>query len=193
MEDKKWKLLKFDKGDIMFYLIFGVILIYIWQLSNISINYFFPFIILCIVIYLRQYYLHNIDLKIDHKLSDIKNTILKNNLLKYNTIENNAEILYFLNDIKKYKTYNNKNFILLLDLLNKFYLNNDIYYLHLILNNYDNFIYSLPLELSKDHYLNKIKLSKILYKNLKNPKYKMVEMQSYIPSNFDNNYINNFL
>ena len=175
----------------MFYLIFGVMLIYIWQRSNISINYYFPFIILCIVIYLRQDYLHNIDLKIDHKLSDIKNTILKDK--KYNAIENNSEILYWLNDIKKYRTYNNKNFILLLDLLNKFYLNNDIYYLHLILNNYDNFIYSLPLELSEDHYLNKIKLSKILYKNLKNPKYKMVEMQSYIPSNFDDNYINHYL
>ena len=73
------------------------------------------------------------------------------------------------------------------------YLNNDIYYLHLCLNNYDNFIYSLPLELSKDHYLKKIELKKILYKNLKNPKYKMVEMQSYIPSNFDDNYINNYL
>ena len=191
MEDKKWKLLKFDKGDIMFYLIFGVILIYIWQRSNISINYYFPFIILCIVIYLRQDYLHIIDLKVDHKLSDFKNTILKDK--KYNAIENNSEILYWLNDIKKYRTYNNKNFILLLDLLNKFYLNNDIYYLHLCLNNYDNFIYSLPLELSEDHYLNKIKLSKILYKNLKNPKYKMVEMQSYIPSNFDDNYIHNYL
>jgi hypothetical protein len=191
MEDKIWKLLKFDKGDIMFYLIFGVILIYIWQRSNISINYYLPFIILCIVIYLRQDYLHIIDLKVDHKLSDFKNTILKDK--KYNAIENNSEILYWLNDIKKYRTYNNKNFILLLDLLNKFYLNNDIYYLHLCLNNYDNFIYSLPLELVEDHYLNKIKLSKILYKNLKNPKYKMVEMQSYIPSNFDDNYINHYL
>ena len=190
MEDKKWKLLKFDKGDIMFYLIFGVILIYIWQRSNISINYYFPFIILCIVIYLRQDYLHNIDLKIDHKLTDIKNTILKD---KYNAIKNNSEILYWLNSIYIYKTYNSKIFNTLLDLLNKFYLNNDIYYLHLCLNNYDNFIYSLPLELSQDHYLNKIELKKILYKNLKNPKYKMVEMQSYIPSNFDDNYIHNYL
>lgn len=191
MEDKKWKLLKFDKGDIMFYLIFGVILIYIWQRSNISINYYFPFIILCIVIYLRQDYYHNINLKVDHKLTDIRNTILKDT--KYNSIENNSEILYWLNDIYIYKIYNSKNYKLLIDLLNKFYLNNDIYYLHLCLNNYDNFIYSLPLELSKDHYLKKIELKKILYKNLKNPKYKMVEMQSYIPSNFDDNYINHYL
>lgn len=191
MENKKWKLLKFDKGDIMFYLIFGVILIYIWQQSKISINYFFPFIILCIVVYLRQDYLHNINLKVEHKLSDIRNTILKEK--KYNAIENNSEILYWLNSIYIYKTYNNKNFKILLDLLNKFYLNNDIYYLHLCLNNYDNFIYSLPLELTKDHYLKKIEIKKILYKNLKNPKYKMVEMQSYIPSNFDKNYINYYL
>jgi hypothetical protein len=191
MKDKIWKLLKFDKGDIMFYLIFGVILIYIWQRSNISINYYFPFIILCIVIYLRQDYLHNIDLKVDHKLLDIRNTILKDTI--YNSIENNSEILYWLNSIYIYKIYNSQNFKLLLDLLNKFYLNNDIYYLHLCLNNYDNFIYSLPIELSKDHYLKKIELKKILYKNLKNSKYKMVEMQSYIPSNFNDNYINNYL
>jgi hypothetical protein len=191
MEDKKWKLLKFDKGDIMFYLIFGVILIYIWQRSNISINYYFPFIILCIVIYLRQDYYHNIDLKIDHKLVDIKNIILKDN--NYKNIENNAEILYWLNNIYIYKTYNSNNFKILLNLLNKFYSNNDIYYLHLCLKTYNDFIYSLPIELSENHYLNKLEFKKILYKNLKNQKYKMVEMQSYIPYNFYNDYFNNYL
>ena len=191
MEDKKWKLLKFDKGDIMFYLIFGVILIYIWQQSKISINYFFPFIILCIIIYFRQDYLHHIDLKIDHKLLDIKNTILKDN--NYISIEKNPEILYWLNNIYIYKTYNSNNFKILLNLLNKFYSNNDIYYLHLSLKSYDDFIYSLPIELSENHYLNKLELKKILYKNLKSPKYKMVEMQSYIPYNFENDYFNNYI
>jgi hypothetical protein len=113
MKENNWKLLKFDKGDIMFYLIFGVILIYIWRESKISINYFFPFIILCIIVYFRQDYLHHIDLKIDHKLLDIKNTILKDN--NYISIEKNPEILYWLNNIYIYKTYNiiyNKNKLL---------------------------------------------------------------------------------
>jgi len=191
MKENNWKLLKFDKGDIMFYLIFGVILIYIWRESKISINYFFPFIILCIIIYFRQDYLHHIDLKIDHKLLDIKNTILKDN--NYISIEKNPEILYWLNNIYIYKTYNSNNFKILLNLLNKFYSNNDIYYLHLSLKSYDDFIYSLPIELSENHYLNKLELKKILYKNLKSPKYKMVEMQSYIPYNFENDYFNNYI
>ena len=190
MEDKIWKLLKFDKGDIMFYLIFGVILIYIWQQSNISINYFFPFSILCIIIYLRQDYLHNLNLQVDHKLLDIKKTILKDN---YRYLEKSPEILYLLNDIYIYKTYNPHNFKTFLNLLNKFYSNNDIYYLHLCLKTYDDFIYSLPIELSENHYLNKLEFKKILYKNLKNQKYKMVEMQSYIPYNFYNDYFNNYL
>ena len=69
-----WNLLQFDKGDIFFYLISGIILMYIWKESNISINYWFPFVLLCIIIYLRQDWLHRIDLEQDHKLRDIKNT-----------------------------------------------------------------------------------------------------------------------
>ena len=185
--DIKWKLLNFDKGDILFYLIAGVILLYIWKISNISINLIFPFIILCIIIYLRQDYLHIIDLKIDHKLIEIKNTILKK---KYKYLENNSEILYWLNDIFIYKRYNSLNFKTLIDLLNKFYSNNDIYYLHLCMKTFENFEFSLPIQIFKNHYLKKLELKKILYKNLKNPKYKMIEMQSYIPFNFFNDEFN---
>jgi hypothetical protein len=185
--DIKWTLLKFDKGDVFFYLITGVILLYIWKISNISINLIFPFIILCIIIYFRQDYLHIIDLKIDHKLEEIKNTILKEN---YTYLENNSELLYWLNDILIYKRYNSLNFSTLLDLLNKFYSNNDIYYLHLCIKTFENFEFSLPIQIFKTHYLKKLELKKILYKNLKNPKYKMVEMQSYIPFNFFNDEFN---
>lgn len=160
-----WNLLQFDKGDIFFYLVSGVILMYIWKDSNISINYWFPFVLLCIIIYLRQDWLHRIDLQQDHKLKDIKNQILAN---KYNMIEEKLEILYFLDSIKIYKKYNNKTFEILLNGLNKYYIQSDVSNLKYCMDVYDSMIYSLPQELANDHYIKKNELLTILKLNLKN-------------------------
>jgi len=176
-----FEFLKFDKVNILFYLIVGVILIYIWKRSNISINYFFPFIILLMIVYIRQLYLYKNKINASNNLEKIKNKILKEN---YNNLKNNREILYWLDDIYIYIIYNSTNFKLFLDLLNKFYSNNDIYYLHLCLKSYDQFFLSLPINLAKNNYIKKLELIKILKTNLKDPKYKMIEMQSYIPYNF---------
>ena len=185
-----WKILSFKKENILLYLIFGVILTYIWKISNISINYIFPFIILCMIIFLKQYYLYSIELEKDRNLLGMQKILLDG---KYNELEGNDKILYWLNDIYIYNTYNPTNFILLLKTLNKFYLTRDIYTLHLSLKTYENFIYSLPIEILKDHYLHKIKLINILYKQINNPKRNMIEMQTLIPYNFDINDYNNLI
>ena len=174
------KILSFDKGDIFYYIIIGTFLFYIWFESQISINYLLPFIILLMIIYYRQDYLHNIDLTIDHKLKKIVNNLLQNN---YKYLQNHSEILYFLNDIEIYKKYNLNNFNNLLDILNKFYKVKKINELFLVLEVFNRFIYALPIELSKDFYININKLNKILYEHIKLDKLIKVEMQSYIPYN----------
>ena len=161
------QILSFDKGDIFFYIITGTILFYIWFESQISINYLIPFIILLMIIFYRQDYLHNENIIIDHKLKDI-----------------NEHILYFLEDIKIYNKYNSNNFNDLLDILNKFYKNKTINELYLVLEIFSRFIYTIPLEMSKDYYIKINKLNKILYNNIKPNKLNKVEMQSYIPYNF---------
>jgi len=176
-------LLKFDKGDVVHYLFCAVILFYIWYISNINIKYLFPFFILALYIFYRQDLLHNLDLSIDHKLRNIINKILENNYFHIN----NPDILYFLDDIKIYKKYNPENFIDLLEILNKYYKTINIYNLDLVLQIFNRFIYSLPLELSKDFYLNINRLKKILNKSILSDKYTKIEMQSYIPYNYINN------
>jgi hypothetical protein len=181
-----WKILSFDKNDIFLYIIFSTVIIYIWKISNISINYLFPFIILCMIIYLKQLYLYEIDIYNESKLLHIKNFISK---LQLNELVDN-DIINILNKIFIYNTYNPTNYNLLLKTLNKFNSTHDIYTLHLCLKTYENFIYSLPIEALKDHYLNKVELTNILYRKLNDPKNKMIEMQSLIPYNFDINDYN---
>ena len=175
------QILSFDKGDIFFYIIIGTILFYIWFESQISINYLLPFIILLMIMLYRQDYLHNVDLTIDHKLKDINEHILNND---YIYLQNNSEILYFLEEIMIYKKYNKDNYKDLLEILNIFYKRKSIDELYLVLEIFSRFIYTLPLELSKDFYKKINKLNKILYENIKSNKLKTVEMESYIPYNF---------
>ena len=98
-----WRLLKFDKGDIFAYLIFGTVLIYIWTISNIKSMYLLPFIIFIGFLYLRQDYYHKIDIQSDHILEDIKIKVLGN---KYPNISKNDKMLLFLNSIYIYHKYN---------------------------------------------------------------------------------------
>ena len=175
------QILSFDKGDIFFYIIIGTILFYIWFESQISINYLMPFLILLMIILYRQNYLHNVNLSIDHKIREINDYILNN---EYRYLQNNSEILYFLENIKIYKKYNPNNFYDLLDILNKFYKVKKIDELYLVLEVFNRFIYTLPIELSKDFYYEINKLNKILYNNIKSNKVNKIEMQSYIPYNF---------
>lgn len=189
--DKKsgiWKLLNFDKGDIFIYLIFGVGLVYIWKTSNISSMYIIPFLLLGLFIYLRQDYLHRTNLEIDHKLQDIKINLLKN---KYLNISKDSNLLLFLDSIIIYKNYSPKVFFEFLDICEKYYINPDIYNFIKCTDKFDSFDHLLPIQLLKTHYLKKKELVNITRRILKEPKRKMVEMQSFIPFNLtDNNLYN---
>jgi len=176
-------LLNFNKNDIFYYLITGTILFYISYISDISVKYVIPLIIFLLIIYFRQTIKLDKEKFIDNILIDIKNKILKND---YKYLNDDNDILYFLNDIIIYNKYSPIVFKDLLEVLNKYYEKKDVYNLLLVLNIFDRFIYALPIELSKDFYLNINKLKSILYINLDNQQYKRVEMQSYIPYNIYN-------
>lgn len=166
MIDKTYlqQILKFNKEDIYFYIIFGTIIFYIFHIYQISINYLLPFIIFCFIIYYRQDYLQNTNLQDNNKLKEINNNILHNNFLY---LQNNQSILYFLDDIKIYKKYNSQNFQDLLEILNKYYKLQNIDTLVETLDIFNRFIYALPIQLVKDFYINLNRLRDILYKNLK--------------------------
>ena len=187
IEDKKldknsiWRLLKFDKKDIFVYLVAGVVLVYVWKISEISAAYLLPFIIFGIFVYLRQDYYHKINLETEHLIEKIKKTILKDG---YPQISKNNELVLFINSVVVYKKLNPVLYSDFLDICEKFMFRKDIYNYLECIDMFDNFIYSIPLQMSKEHYLKKKELRNILKNLITEPKRKMVEMQSFIPYNF---------
>ncbi len=178
-----WRLLNFDKGDVFIYLIAGTILVYVWKTSNISSAYLLPFIIFLGFVYLRQDYFHKINLESEHLIEKIKQNILKSN---YPQISKNNELILFINSILIYKKLNPPVFDEFLDICEKFLLKKDIdIYLECI-NVFERFIYSIPIQMLKEHYLKKKELSNILKNLIKEPNRKMVEMQAFVPYNFYN-------
>jgi hypothetical protein len=155
------------------YIIIGLVLSYIWYIYDISIRYLIPFLILIIVIIVDQY----------NKISSSSNN-------KHNPIlpESN-DILKFLDDIIKlnFNKYNPQVYKELIKSLNKFYNKPDIYYLHIIINIFNSFIYSLPIEYDEILNIKVNELKKILLSKLEEIpiKYKHIEMQQYIPYNFN--------
>lgn len=175
-----WKLLIFDKGDVFTYLIFGIILIYIWKISSIGSMWLLPFIIFIGFIYFRQDYYHKINVQLEHKMDEIKTNLLNK---KYLNLAKNNKMLIFLDSIQIYSKYNPINYTDFLKICDKYFINQDIYtYTHCI-EKFEEFIYSLPIQMLKTHYLKKKELVDILKQFLKEPKRKMVEMQSFIPYN----------
>jgi hypothetical protein len=183
-----WRLLRFDKGDIFIYLVFGIILIYVWKISNISAAFILPFIIFIGFMYLRQDYYHRVNLESEHLIEKIKINILKDS---YPQISNNSELMLFINSIIIYKKLNPEIFNNFLDICEKYLLKKDIYSYLECIDVFEKFTYSITINMSKEHYLKKKELVNILKNFIKEPKRKMVEMQSFIPYNFYNN-VNNF-
>jgi len=175
-----WKLLVFNRSDIFIYLLFGIGLIYIWKISNISSAYLLPFIIFIGFIYLRQDYFHKINIETNYKLEEIKKNILNN---KYPFISSNPKMLIFLDSIHLYSKYNPQNYKDFIEICEKYFKTKDIYIYLKCIDRYDNLILSLPIQILKNHYLKKKELVHILKQILSEPKRKMVEMQSFIPYN----------
>ena len=182
------EILSYNKNTIIFYLCIGTFLFYIWYLSNISINYLFPFILLLLIFVIKQNNVYNTRMNSNNKLETILKTIINNN---YIYIPHTTDILNFLNDISIYKKYNSDNFTDLLEQLNKYYKYNTLDHLLITLEIFNRFIYSLPIEKTYNLNIQAQNLKNILYKTLKKNKYNRVEMQSYIPNNFYNNNNNN--
>jgi hypothetical protein len=178
-----WRLLKFDKGDIFIYLIVGVVLVYIWKVSDISSALLLPFIIFLIFVYLRQDYYHKINLESQHLVEKIKINILNG---RYPEILKNNELILFINSLSTYKKLNPDVFNDFLNKCEKFLQKKDIYIYIECIDTFEKFIYSLPVQMLKDHYLKKKELVNILKNLISEPKRKMVEMQTFIPYNFYN-------
>jgi len=178
-----WKLLHFDKGDVFIYLIAGTVLVYIWKTSNISSAYLLPFIIFIGFIYLRQDYYHQINLELDHLIEQIKINILKD---RYPQISKNNELILFINSIVVYKKLNPPVFVDFLNICEEYLVKKDIHIYFKCIDTFERFIYSIPINMSKEHYLKKKELANILKNLILEPKRKMVEMQSFIPYNFYN-------
>jgi len=176
-----WGLLNFDKGDILVYLITGTVLVYIWKISNISAAYLLPFIIFIGFMYLRQDYYHKVNLESEHLIEKIRINILKD---AYPHISKNSELMLFINSVIVYRKLNPEVFIDFLDICEKYLLEKEIYSYLECINVFEKFIYSIPIQMSKEHYLKKKELTNILKNLVKEPKRKMVEMQTFIPYNF---------
>jgi len=184
-----WKLLVFDRNDIFVYLIFGIGLIYIWKISNISSAYLLPFIIFIGFLYLRQDYYHKIHIEIDHKLEEIKKNILNN---KYPFISSNSKMLIFLDSINLYSKYNPEIYRDFIEICEKYFKTKDIYIYIKCIDKFESFILALPIQQLKNHYLKKKEIVNILKQILTEPKRKMVEMQSFIPYDVVDNKIKLF-
>jgi hypothetical protein len=178
-----WELLNFDKGDIFAYLIAGTILVYVWKISNISAAYLLPFIIFIGIMYLKQDYYHKINLESEHLIEKIRINILKDD---YPNISKNSELMLFINSVIVYKELNPEVFVDFLDICEKYLLEKDIYSYLECIDLFEQFIYSIPIQMLKEHYLKKKELTNILKNLIKEPKRKMVEMQTFIPYNFYN-------
>lgn len=178
-----WRLLNFDKGDIFIYLIAGTVLVYVWTVSKISSALLLPFIIFVSFVYLRQDYYHKINLESEHLIEKIKQTILKYN---YPQISKNNELILFIHSILVYKKLSPPVFDDFLAICEKFLVKKDIHIYFECINVFEKFIYSIPINMSKEHYLKKKELSNILRNLIVEPKRKMVEMQAFVPYNFYN-------
>ena len=179
-----WKILNFDKGDIFTYLVFGVGIVYVWKISDISSMYILPIVLLGIFIYLRQDYLHRINIELDHKLNEIKLNLLQN---KYLNMSKDNKMLMFLDSIAIYKKYSPRVFFEFLDVCERYYLKPDIYNFIDCVDKFESFNHLIPIQMLKSHFYFKKEMVNIIKKILKEPKRKMVEMQSFIPFNLTSN------
>ena len=82
-----------------------------------------------------------------------------------------------------YCTFSNHDF---LNICEKYLQKKDIYNYLECIDMFEKFIYSIPIYMSKEHYLKKKELTNILKNLIKEPKQKMIEMQTFIPYNYYN-------
>lgn len=187
-ESSYWmNLINIDNKNIIHYLIVGVVIVYIWFLSDISVKYIIPFIILVAYIILKQDFIYNKEKLIADKLLSIENNILKN---KYEVLNKDKKMILFLEEIKIYHIYNPKLFKNFLESIEYFYIKRDIIRLNIVLELYQSFVFTIPINFSKDLYINLFKLKDILVSALDDTK---AEMQIYIPDTYtiiDKNYGN---
>jgi hypothetical protein len=94
--------------------------------------------------------------------------------------------MLFINSIIVYKKLNPAVFSDFLNICEKYLQKKEIFNYLECIDIFEKFIYSIPIYMSKEHYLKKKELADILKKIVKEPKRKMVEMQTFIPYNFYN-------
>jgi hypothetical protein len=167
-------MIKISKDEIFNYLIISIVIFYIFYISDISINYLFGFIIISIIIYYIEYNKSITKGIYNERLSNINKNLLHH---KYKYIEKNIDIMYLLDEIKIFNKYNPDNFALLLKELDIFYKNKEKDNYFIVEEIYENFIYSIPIDIVKYFYINKIKLKNIMNINVQNG--------NYLPHNYN--------
>ena len=133
---------------------------------------------------MRQSYFLNKNLQTEKQLELIKNKLLKE---KYDGITVHNNMVLFLDSIIVYKKYSQIVFKEFLDICEKYYKKSDIYNYIACVDKFESFIFIIPNQLIKFHYLKKKEFAKILQESLEKPKRKMIEMQDYIPYNLTTN------
>ena len=176
--------------ELIMYLIYIIILLYIWKLYKIKIHYLFPFIIFILtVIYIEQQK-EEINI-VDKTKTNIIISEIYDEKYEYLEIE---EIVLFIDTLRPIRIFNIPVFNSFLSEANVYMKERDMSNLLRTINTFESLYFVIPVELT-DFYTERIFLLKdLLFKYLVEEQKPRVEMQSYVPYDYIRNNIsfNNF-
>jgi hypothetical protein len=171
--------------ELLKYLFYLVLLLYIWKVAKIKLKYIFPFLIfLMIFLYIEQNKKED-NTHFDAKIANIIEELYDE---KYENLYD-EEIVLFIDTLRPIRTFNIPVFNLFLSEMNVYMTARDIDNLLKTMNTFESLYFVIPVELT-DFYTERFKALGVLLHGRLIEQKSRVEMQSYLPYDYiPNNFI----